>query len=62
MKGYAIGYQEQDGKYRFFIYTCKFLSERKEIDEDFYEELKRVFTIAGNKNNSRGGIYFDCIQ
>ena len=61
MKDYAIGYQEQDGKYRFFLYTCRFLSERKEINEDFYEELKGIFNIAGNKNNSREGIYFDGI-
>jgi hypothetical protein len=61
MKGYAIGYQEQDGKFRYFLYTCKFLSVRDEIDVNFYDELKRIFTIAGKNNGPRDGIYFDCI-
>jgi hypothetical protein len=37
------------------------LSTRKEIDLDFFDELKMTFQIAGKNNNSRSGIYFDCI-
>jgi hypothetical protein len=65
MKIYAIEYQRDivdEGEIlRFFIVTCKFLSTRKEIDLDFFDELKMTFQIAGKNNNSRSGIYFDCI-
>lgn len=61
MKIYAIEYQRDDEKTRFFIVTCKFLSEREEVKEDFYFELKKTFHIAGKNNGPRGGIYFDCI-
>lgn len=65
MKIYAIEYQkditEEGEKTRFFIVTCKFLSERQEVDEEFYFELKKTFTIRGKNNGPRAGIYFDCI-
>jgi len=64
MKIYAIGYEENISEntfYKYYIYTCKFFSERKEIEESFYEQLKEVFIISGNKNNGKSGIYFDSI-
>lgn len=59
MKFYAIGYSHINGKYRYFGYTCKFLSERTEITEDFYDGIRINFPVAGNKNDARMGIYFD---
>lgn len=65
MKIYAIEYQkqilEEGEKIRFFIITCKFLSERQEVAEDFYLELKKTFTIRGKNNGPLAGIYFDSI-
>jgi len=66
MKFYAIEYQvNQLGNHvesiKYYAFTCKFLSERIEIDSDFYEELRKVFNIAGKNNNHSQGIYFKTI-
>lgn len=66
MKIYAIGYQEHvndngETVMKFEIYTDKFLSTRQYISKDFYEELKKIFKIACNKNSYKSGMYFDTI-
>lgn len=58
MKFYAIAYELIDSKYRFYAVTSKFLDQRMPISEDFYEELKKTFTLAGKNNKSISGIYF----
>lgn len=64
MKIYAIGWQKDQlgheiEKMRYFIYTSKFFEEREEINQDFYEELKKTFTLSNKMNNSRSGMYFN---
>ena len=59
MKIYAIGYERIEEKTYFYIYTYRFFSERKQVDEDFYLKCKPVFNIAHKNNNSLTGIYFD---
>ncbi len=61
MKVYAIGYDLINNSMCFYIYTCKFLSTKQKIDENWYETLKKQFNISGKNNKSFSGIYFDCI-
>lgn len=61
MKIYAIGYERINESYKFYIFTSTFLDHREEIDESFYDELQKVFTIPGKNNKSFSGIYFDTI-
>lgn len=58
MKIYAIGYEQIDGVFKFYIYTCKFLSERMEIDKEFYQELKKRHPLAHKGNKTISGMYF----
>ncbi len=58
MKFYAVGFELVDGKFLFYGYTCKFFSERLQIDENFYDKLRGRFTLASNKNNYQSGMYF----
>ena len=58
MKIYAIGFEQIDGIYKFYIYTDTFISERQEIDKDFYQELKKRFTLAHKNNKTISGMYF----
>lgn len=61
MKIYGLQYQNINGTYQYFMFTCKFLSVREKIDSELYEEMKKVFKIAGKNNSYLSGIYFDCI-
>ena len=61
MKIYAIGYERIDDTIKFYAYTCKFLTTRKLIDSDLYEEMKKVFNIPSKNNKSISGMYFDTI-
>ncbi len=65
MKIYAIQYClcriENKDVYKFYTITCKFLSSRVEINENFYEQLKSTFNIAHKNNSVLSGIYFDSI-
>jgi hypothetical protein len=58
MKIYAIEYVWNEYHTDYYAITCKFLSERKKIDESFYYELKKSFCLADKKNNSLQGRYF----
>ncbi len=58
MKFYAIGYERINGVLKFYAYTCKFFSERRQVDEDFYFELKKVFTLTHKNNKEISGMYF----
>lgn len=58
MKIYAIGYEQIDGEFSFYAYTDTWLSERKEIDKDFYQQLKSRFTLAHKNNKTISGMYF----
>ncbi len=58
MKLYAIGFEQIDGNYKFYAYTDTWLSERKLIDKEFYQELKLRFTLAHKNNKTISGMYF----
>jgi len=50
MKIYAIEYIQSDGIFSFYIYTDKWLSERKLIDRSLYWHLKLRFTLPAKTN------------
>lgn len=54
---HAVGYEEINGKYHYFAYTCRFFSERVEISESTYEDFRKVFRVSGTKNTYLTGIY-----
>jgi len=58
MKFYAIGYEQIDGIFTFYGYTCKFFSERVAIDKGFYKEIKKSFPMAGRNNKTISGMYY----
>lgn len=58
MRFYAIGYEQIGDTFKFYAYTCKFLSERREVDSDSYFEIKSSFPMAGKNNKTLSGIYF----
>ncbi len=58
MRYYAIGYEEKDGALFFYAYTCKFLSERREITKEWFDSIKPSFSLPGKNNKHLSGIYF----
>ncbi len=59
MKIYAIEWMIVDGVNKYYIYISKFLDQRKEIDHDFFENLKSTFRLADKNNSTFHGMYYE---
>lgn len=59
MKIYAIEWMIIDGINKYYIYTSKFLDQRKEIEHDFFENLKSSFKLADKRNGPLNSIYYE---
>lgn len=59
MKIYAIEVIKTDSGLKYYVYTCKFLSTRQQVDADLFESMREVFTVPNKNNNSYASMYFD---
>lgn len=59
MKIYAIEWMIVNGINKYYIYTSKFLDQRKEIDHDFFENLRSTFKLADKRNSTSNSVYYE---